>query len=98
MKKLRYVFLLATSFILFNCAPTQNQISNDGSTMEKAIKVGSVEEEYEIVQKKCPDCQMKSQGLNFNAQHKPFDVLTFTKPNGEEMRYYFDISKFYGKF
>jgi predicted RNA-binding protein associated with RNAse of E/G family len=98
MKNIKKTLLILSSFTLFNCVTTQNQTSNDGSSMEKAIKVNSVGQEYEIVKKNCPDCKMKSQGLTFNAKDKPFDVLTFVKPNGEEVNYYFDISKFYGNF
>jgi hypothetical protein len=98
MKNPRYLIVLAISLAFFSCASTQNQTLNDGSSMEKAIKVGSVEQEYKIVREKCGDCTMKSQSLTFNDKDKPFDVLTFIKPNGEEVKYYFDISKFYGNF
>lgn len=98
MKKLKHILVVAMSIVFFSCAPTQNQTLNDGSSIEKAIKVSSVAEEYKIVREKCSDCKLKGQGLNFNDKGKPFDVLTFIKPNGEEVKYYFDISKFYGKF
>lgn len=98
MKKIKYLIVLAISLAFFSCSSIQNQTLNDGSSMEKAIKVGSVEQEYKIVSEKCADCKLKSQGLIFNKKDKPFDVLTFIKPNGEEVKYYFDISKFYGKF
>lgn len=98
MKKLKHIIVVAMSIAFFSCATTQNQTLNDGSSIEKAIKVSSVEEEYKIVREKCSDCIIKKQSLNFNEKGKPFDVLTFIKPNGEEVKYYFDISKFYGKF
>lgn len=98
MKKTKIIFLLLISLVLFNCSSTKTQSSEDGSSMENAIKVSNVSEEYKIVKSKCPDCKMKSQSLIFNEKDKPFDVLTFIKPNGEEVKYYFDISKFYGKF
>ncbi len=97
MKNLKYVILLLLSLTFINCSTTQNLTLNDGSSIEKAIKVGSVDQEYKIVREKCIDCKLKSQSLRFN-NNKPFDVLTFIKPNGEEVNYYFDISKFYGKF
>lgn len=97
MKKLKHIIVLTMSSIIFSCAPTQNQTLNDGSSMEKAIKVSSVEEEYKIVREKCSNCMIKKQSLNFNDKGKPFDILTFIKPNGEEVKYYFDISKFFGK-
>ena len=98
MTKFNQIFILLLCFTLFNCASTQNQSVNDGSSFEKAIKVSSVEQEYKIVQEKCLNCQFKSQGLSFNEKDKPFDILTFTKPSGEEIKFYFDISKFYGRF
>jgi len=98
MIKLKHIVLLVISITFFSCASTQNQTANDGSSIEKAIKVGSVEQEYKIVREKCGDCKIKSQGLTYNDKDKPFDVLTVIKPNGEEVKYYFDISKFYGKF
>jgi len=98
MKKLKYLIVLVISLALFSCASTQNQSLNDGNSMEKAIKVSSVEQEYKIVREKCADCKLKSQRLTFNDKEQPFDVLTFIKPNGEEVKYYFDISKFYGRF
>ena len=97
MKKLKHIIVLTMSSIIFSCAPTQNQTLNDGSSMEKAIKVSSVEEEYKIVREKCSNCMIKKQSLNFNDKGKPFDILTFIKPNGEEVKYYFDISKLFGK-
>ncbi|WP_413532384.1 hypothetical protein [Empedobacter brevis] len=66
--------------------------------MEKAIKVGSVEQEYKIVREKCSDCQIKSQSLTFNDKNQPFDIITLIKSNGEEVKYYFDIKSFFGKF
>ena len=98
MKEIKYLFLITACFTLFNCVSTQNQTLNDGSSMEKAIKVGSVAEEYKIARNKCPDCQLKSQTLSTDDKGKPFDILTYTKPNGETVNYYFDISKFFGKF
>ena len=66
--------------------------------MENAIKVNDVGQEYAIVRKLCPDCQIKSQALTSNrSETKYYDVLTLTKPDGEEVRYYFDINSFYGK-
>lgn len=98
MRKFKQILVLILCITLFSCASTLNQSLNDGSSFEKAIKVGSVEQEYKIVREKCADCQLKSQGLSFNDKDEPFDVLTFTKPNGEEIKFYFDISKFYGRF
>jgi|GEM_PF-172968 len=69
----------------------------DGLSIESAIKVRSVGEEYEFVRKNCMDCKMVSQSL-IEHKNKPHDVLTLKKANDEEISYYFDISSFYGKF
>ena len=70
--------------------------TRDGSSFEKAIIVKSIPEEYEYVSKICPDCLLLGQSLTHDNK-KPFDILKFKKPNGEEVSYYFDISKFFGK-
>ncbi|MBW8360614.1 MAG: hypothetical protein K0M56_00345 [Kaistella sp.] len=98
MRTIKPLFATAICFAFLNCASTQDLTTNDGSSMEKAIKVGSVAQEYEIVREKCSGCQMKSQSLTFDDKKQPFDVLTLVKPNGEEVKYYFNISKFYGRF
>ncbi len=98
MRNIKYTFLIVICLTFLNCAYTNNQTSNDGSTMEKAIKVGSVEQEYKIVREKCSDCQIKSQSLTFNDKNQPFDIITLIKSNGEEVKYYFDIKSFFGKF
>lgn len=96
MKKI--ILLALISFTLFNCSSTKTQSTKDGSSFENAIKVNDVSEEYQIVRSKCADCKLQGQGLVFSDKDKPFDVLTFIKPSGEEVKYYFDISRFYGKF
>lgn len=81
-----------------SCASTTDlgNVVRDGSSFEKAIVVKSVGEEYEYAGKVCSDCQILQQSLVFKKK-KPYDVLDFKKPNGEEVSYYFDISSFYGK-
>ena len=44
MKKLKHIIVVAMSIAFFSCATTQNQTLNDGSSIEKAIKVSSVAE------------------------------------------------------
>ena len=97
MKTIKVLFLMAICFTFLNCASTQNQDSNDGSTIEKAIKVNSVAKEYEILAKQCVGCKLKSQGVTSRGS-KSYDIMTLTKPNGEEIVYYFDITSFYGNF
>ena len=97
MKNIKYILVIAICFAFLNCATTQNQDLNDGSTIEKAIKVKSVEKEYEILAKQCVGCKLKSQGVSSRGS-KSYDIMTLTKPNGEEVVYYFDITSFYGNF
>ncbi|TXF74881.1 hypothetical protein [Chryseobacterium sp.] len=98
MKTMKPFFAPAIFFAFLSCASTQDLTTNDGSSMEKAIRVASVAKEYEIVREKCGGCKMKSQSLTFDDKKQPFDILTLVKPNGEEVKYYFNISKFYGRF
>jgi hypothetical protein len=90
----RNLFLLAFSLILLNCASTKTP--KDGSSIDNAIKVHSVGEEYQIVRKLCPECTLIGQGL-IPKGNKHYDVLELTKRNGEKVSYYFDINSFYGK-
>lgn len=75
----------------------EKKSKKDGLSIESAIKVKNIAEEYEFVRQNCMDCEMVSQAL-IEHKNKPFDVLTLKKANGEEISYYFDISSFYGKF
>ncbi|WP_298427242.1 hypothetical protein [uncultured Kordia sp.] len=76
---------------------TADSGKKDGSSVENAIKVKSVPEEYAYVKKACQGCQLLGQALIFEDK-KPYDVLKLKKPDGTEVSYYFDISSFYGKF
>lgn len=69
---------------------------NDGLSLKNAIKVKSVQEEYQYVKEVCKGCQMKSQALTQNGS-RYYDVLNLTKPDGTEISYYFDVTSFYGK-
>ncbi|WPR70239.1 hypothetical protein SLW70_09805 [Flavobacterium sp. NG2] len=73
------------------------QSSNaDGLSLDTALKVKSIKEEYEYVRNKCENCQMLGQAL---IQHKgkPYDKLTLKNTSGQEVSYFFDISSFFGK-
>jgi len=78
-----------------NSSSTKNT-SRDGSSIKNAIKVKSVSEEYQIVRKICPNCKMNSQAL-LSEGNKHYDLLKLTNEKGEEVKYYFDINSFYGK-
>ena len=105
------IYLIATSLILFSCSPskkanstakanitkTQFESSRDGSSIEKAIIVRNVSEEYNYVRKVCEECKFKKQSLIAKDNGKKhYDALYFDKA-GEEVIYYFDINSFYGK-
>jgi hypothetical protein len=69
--------------------------SREGSSIENAIVVKSVSEEYAYVKKVCPECKIKKQEL-ISREKKHYDVLYFNK-SGTEVVYYFDINSFFGK-
>ena len=97
MKYIKLIILSTIiSFTLNSCSSTKTTSPKDGSTVETAIKVKSVGEEYQIVQKLCPDCKLEGQSL-ISKGNKHYDVLRLTKSNGEKISYYFDINSFYGK-
>ncbi|AQY23194.1 hypothetical protein CYV15_07420 [Riemerella anatipestifer] len=70
---------------------------NDGKSIENAIKVNSVAEEYEFVEKNCPNCKLINQVLT---EHNgiPYDILNLEKNDGTKISFYFNIKSFYGKF
>ena len=92
------IAIVISSFILSlaACSTVKDTVVRDGSSFEKAFKVKDIGEEYEISRKLCPACQLNGQAL-MSKKNKPYDVLSFTKPDGEKVSYYFDISSFYGK-
>jgi hypothetical protein len=68
----------------------------DGSSLARAIVVGSIGEEYAWVQRRCPGFRPQMQALQ-EIDGRPYDVLTLRNDRGEERTVYFDISRFYGK-
>ncbi len=68
----------------------------DGSSIENAIKVKSVSEEYAYIRSNCNQCTFVRQSL-IQVKGKPYDLLEVTKPDGTTAKYYFDISSFFGK-
>lgn len=68
----------------------------DGLSLETAIKVKDVKEEYIYVRNNCEKCQMLGQSL-MQHEGKAYDRLKLKNANGEEISFYFDISSFYGK-
>ncbi|MCI9845356.1 hypothetical protein [Flavobacterium pectinovorum] len=75
---------------------SEKKTTPDGSSIKNAIKVNSVAEEYKIAKKLCPNCTMNGQAL-LNEGNKHYDLLKLTNEKGEEVKYYFDINSFFGK-
>jgi len=98
MKYFYKILIIIFVCLGISCSSTKSiQTSiNDASSIEKAIKVSSVPEEYEYVRKVCANCKVISQALIFDKK-KPYDLLKVKTAEGKEVYYYFDISKFYGK-
>ena len=72
------------------------KVKRDGLTLETAIKVRSVSEEYAYVRENCQNCQMLSQSLvEYNGKY--FDEITLKNSDGKEVSYFFDINSFFGK-
>lgn len=93
----RSVFLILL-VVGVSCSSSKSTINvvRDGSSVEKAIIVRSIAEEYEYVGKVCPDCEFQMQML-ISVKKKHYDVLEVKNSDGESVEYYFDISRFYGK-
>lgn len=98
MKILKIVVtIFFVNLVLTSCSSSKTTVVKDGSSINNAIKVGSVDEEYQIVQKKCPTCRVKSQSLIMHGK-KNYDSVSFEDEKGEEFTYYFEISSFFGKY
>ena len=97
MKKIYLTIGAIAAFSITSCSSTKPSQTNDGLSYETAIKVKSVDQEYQLLPKLCPDCKLKSQGLSSKGSKK-YDVMTMVKPNGEIVAYYFDITSFFGRF
>jgi len=100
MKTIKKSFWLIGFVLVFiSCGTTQKslvKVQRDGSSFEKAIVVNNIHQEYEYVKKVCNNCQILRQRL-LHHKKKYYDVLEVKKPDGSKQEYYFDISKFYGK-
>jgi hypothetical protein len=82
-----------------SCTATKKTTAteNDGRSFQSAIVVDGISEEYAYVRSVCQDCEFVGQSLVFEKK-KPYDVLKFNTPEGETKLFYFDISKFFGKY
>lgn len=70
---------------------------NDGLSLETALKVNSIKEEYVFARKNCENCQMLGQAL-LHHNGKSYDKLMLKNAKGEEIVFFFDISSFFGKY
>lgn len=96
IKPIKALFYLGIMILFIACGITKTIVDRDGSSFEKAVLVNNIQEEYIYVRKNCEGCTVMGQALTYNKKI-PFDILTCKKPDGQEVSYYFDISKFFGK-
>lgn len=75
----------------------KEDVKGDGLSIQNAIKVKNIKQEYSYVHENCKDCKILGQAL-LNNKNKPYDRLDAEKPDGTKISYYFDISSFFGKF
>ncbi|WP_333662833.1 hypothetical protein [Chishuiella changwenlii] len=95
--KLHFTWSIILILFLSSCATNKtNSDEKDGTSIEKAIKVGSVSEEYQLIKKLCEGCTINAQSL-VSKNNKNYDRIDLTKPNGEAISYYFNIDSFFGK-
>lgn len=95
--KLHFTWSIILLLFLSSCATNKNSNDQkDGLSMENAIKVNNVSEEYQLIKKLCEGCKMEKQALVSNG-NKNYDRLDLVKPNGEKVSYYFNIDSFFGK-
>jgi len=72
------------------------KITKDGLSIENAIKVKNIAEEYEYVKNHCQNCQLLGQAL-IEREGKFYDELRLKKTDEKEIAYYFDLSSFFGR-
>jgi hypothetical protein len=98
MKTKTALGLLLSLLTVASCVSTKpvSNLEKDGSSFEQAIVVNSVAEEYQYVRGVCANCKLLGQSLRFEKK-KPYDVLRLETADGQEVSYYFNISRFFGK-
>lgn len=76
---------------------------DNGLSFETAIVITETSEskgvnaEYEWIANHYTNYKVKMQALNVH-NNKPYDIITITQANGEDLELYFDISNYFGKF
>ncbi|WP_196888108.1 hypothetical protein [Aureivirga sp. CE67] len=91
--------ILASVLVLASCSSSMKALSEDkrdASSVRKAVIVNNEDQEFTYANNICSGCEFVSKSIIYK-DSKPYDVLKYKKPNGATVKYYFDISRFYGK-
>ena len=65
--------------------------------IQEKTETKGVDAEYKWIKDHYSNYKIKGQALSTQGK-KPFDIITITLSNGNEVKLYFDISNFFGKF
>lgn len=88
----------ADSYTFIDKRLTEDKTTTEkGLTLETAIKVNSVTEEYQYLKTNYPNSQFLGQALINQGKDKYYDKLTFKTKDGVTKSLYFDITSFFGK-
>ena len=102
MKKIM-ILLAVFTFSLSICAKTSQSKesaksisktdSKSGMSFETAVKVKTVEEEYQYLASKYPGSKVLGQALVYDDNGTPYDILTVQMSDGKTVKYYFDVTE-----
>lgn len=105
--RLRYLLLVILATAGISCSSSKKiqafPSREDGLSYATAVTISEssekkgVEAEYRWVREHFTDYTVTLQSLT-NHDKKPFDVISIRFSDGREMKLYFDISRFFGKF
>lgn len=97
-KKTRSGSGLSNTFSASTPKPTDDGLSFATAIVitEKTSEKG-ISAEYKWIKEHYSDYKVQGQSLIFQ-DNKPYDVITITLANGQNLKLYFDISNFFGKF
>jgi hypothetical protein len=86
------------SIIFISCASQRTLPSSDrdGLSIEKAILIKSVPDEYAWIRQHYPGSVVERQVL-LDKNRTPYDKLDVKLADGQKISVYFDISSFFGK-
>jgi hypothetical protein len=82
---------------------TVQYVKQDGLSMKTAVIVNKKTEspgvaaEYAWIKKNYSDYKVISQSLS-SSDNRQYDIITIRFSDGKELKLYFDITKFFGKF